>query len=77
MLILDAAEKVFGRDGIHDGSLRNIATQSGFSTAGIYLFFENKQHLLAETLSRRGTELTTAIAHVASLLSRSCTRSSM
>ncbi|MGA2305832.1 MAG: TetR/AcrR family transcriptional regulator [Acidimicrobiales bacterium] len=55
--ILDAAEKVFGEDGIHDGSLRKIALISGFSTASIYLFFANKQHLLSETLTRRGDEL--------------------
>ena len=55
--ILDAAERVFGEDGIHDGSLRRIAEESGFSTAAIYMFFENKQHLLSETLVRRGDEL--------------------
>jgi AcrR family transcriptional regulator len=55
--ILDAAEKVFGEDGFRDGSLRSIAELSGFSTAAIYLFFENKQHLLSETLTRRGDEL--------------------
>jgi TetR/AcrR family transcriptional regulator len=55
--ILDAAEKVFGEDGVRDGSLRSIAAQSGFSSSAIYLFFENKQHLLSETLTRRGDEL--------------------
>jgi AcrR family transcriptional regulator len=55
--ILDAAETVFGEDGMHDGSLRKIALMSGFSTASIYLFFTNKQHLLSETLTRRGDEL--------------------
>jgi AcrR family transcriptional regulator len=54
--ILDAAERVFGEDGLRDGSMRKIATESGFSTAAIYLFFENKQDLVAETLSRRGGE---------------------
>jgi AcrR family transcriptional regulator len=55
--ILDAAEKVFGANGLRDGSLREIGEESGFSTAAIYLFFDNKQHLVAETLSRRGDEL--------------------
>jgi AcrR family transcriptional regulator len=54
---LDAAEKVFGMRGIHNGSLREIADEAGFSAAAIYLFFENKQHLLSETLTRRGDEL--------------------
>ena len=55
--ILNAAEVVFAQSGIRDGSLREIAAEAGFSTAGLYLFFENKQHLLAETLTRRGDEL--------------------
>ena len=55
--ILDAAEKVFGEDGVRDGSVRKIAVESGFSAAAIYLFFENKQHLLSQTLTRRGDEL--------------------
>ncbi len=55
--ILDAAERVFGRHGIHDGSLRKIAMESGFSPAAIYLFFDNRQHLLAETITRRTDEL--------------------
>jgi AcrR family transcriptional regulator len=55
--ILDAAEKVFGLRGIHNGSLREIADEAGFSAAAIYVFFENKQHLLSETLTRRGDEL--------------------
>ncbi len=55
--ILDAAERVFGARGVRDGSLREIAAQAGFSTGAIYLFFDSKDHLLAETLSRRATEL--------------------
>lgn len=55
--ILDAAEQVFGVDGPAAGSLRQIAEASGFSTAAIYLFFDNKQDLLAQTLHRRGVEL--------------------
>jgi AcrR family transcriptional regulator len=60
--ILDAAERAFAERGLSEGSLRDIAKHSGFSTAAIYNYFENKQHLLAETLSRRGTELLEAIA---------------
>src|ERR1700712_3841788 len=60
--ILDAAEKVFGARGLRDGSLREIGEESGFSPAAIYLFFDNKQHLVAETLSRRGDELIAAVS---------------
>src|SRR3979490_1335352 len=63
--ILDAAEKVFGANGLRGGSLREIGEESGFSTAAIYLFFDNKQHLVAETLSRRGGELIAAVRRAA------------
>jgi len=63
--ILDAAERTFAERGLTEGSLRDIAKESGFSTAAIYNYFDNKQHLLAETLSRRGTELLDAIANAA------------
>jgi AcrR family transcriptional regulator len=63
--MLDAAERVFGAQGIREGSLRQIAELSGFSTAAIYLFFHNKQHLLAETLIRRGDELVAVLRAVA------------
>lgn len=63
--ILDAAERVFGQYGVHEGSVRQIAELSGFSTGAIYLFFDNKQHLLAETLARRGAELMRALQGVA------------
>jgi AcrR family transcriptional regulator len=59
--ILDAAEVVFGARGVRNGSLREIAAQAGFSTGAIYLFFESKEHLLAEALTRRATELVTTL----------------
>jgi AcrR family transcriptional regulator len=54
--ILDAAERVFGEDGLRDGSLRRIAELSGYSTAAVYKFFDSKQHLVTETLNRRADE---------------------
>jgi AcrR family transcriptional regulator len=63
--ILDAAERVFGQHGVRDGSLRQIAVLSGFSPAAIYLFFENKQDLLVETLTRRGAVLVNALQDAA------------
>jgi AcrR family transcriptional regulator len=64
--ILDAAERTFAERGLTEGSLRGIAKHSGFSTAAIYNYFENKQHLLAETLARRGIELLEVIENAAS-----------
>lgn len=55
--ILDAAEQVFAEKGLANGSLRDIAQASGFSTAAIYTYFENKQHLLADVLLRRAADL--------------------
>jgi AcrR family transcriptional regulator len=63
--ILDAAERVFGEHGIRDGSIRQIAAVSGFSPGAIYLFFESKQQLVAETLTRRGDELIAVLNAVA------------
>jgi AcrR family transcriptional regulator len=67
--ILDAAERAFAERGL-DGSLRDIAKLAGFSTAAIYNYFENKQQLFAETLSRRGIELLDVIARSAATADR-------
>ena len=63
--ILDAAERVFAERGLVEGSLRDIAKRSGFSTAAIYNYFENKDQLFAETLARRGLELLVVIERAA------------
>src|ERR1700736_6259329 len=54
--ILDAAERVFGEDGLRTGSLRRIADLSGYSTAAISKFFDSMHHLVAEVLTRRGDD---------------------
>ena len=63
--ILDAAERVFSEDGLRTGSLRRIADLSGYSTAAIYKFFDSKQHLVAETLNRRGDEYLAELSQAA------------
>jgi TetR/AcrR family transcriptional regulator len=63
--ILDAAERVFGEDGIHNGSVRRIAELSGFSSGAIYLFFENKTDVVTKTFDRRGKEWCDAIGTIA------------
>jgi AcrR family transcriptional regulator len=55
--ILDAAELVFARAGLSNASMRAIGDEAGFSSAALYLFFDNRQQLLAETLKRRSDEL--------------------
>jgi AcrR family transcriptional regulator len=64
--ILDAAERTFADSGLAEGSLRDIAKSSGFSTAAIYKYFENKHELFTETLARRGLELLDTIDRAAS-----------
>jgi AcrR family transcriptional regulator len=63
--ILDAAERVFGEDGIHGGSLRRVAEVSGFSVGALYLFFETKADLLVKTFERRGKEWDDAVQAIA------------
>jgi AcrR family transcriptional regulator len=63
--ILDAAEKVFGENGIHNGSVRRIAELSGFSPGAVYLFFENKGDLVTKTFDRRGKEWCDAVGIIA------------
>lgn len=63
--ILDAAERVFAAHGFQGGSVRKIGAESGFSAAAVYLFFDSKQQLLLETLSRRGDELVKAVGAAA------------
>jgi len=65
--ILDAAERVFAAHGIQAGSVRKIGAESGFSAAAIYLFFDNKEQLLLETLSRRAGELVAAVGAAAAI----------
>lgn len=55
--ILDVAGTVFGGDGTRHDCRRKIAASSGFSTAAFDCFFEDRQHLLIETLKGRAEEL--------------------
>jgi TetR/AcrR family transcriptional regulator len=54
--LLDAAEDVFGRKGFHDATLREVAELAEFSVGSVYSFFESKDHLFREVLTRRGDE---------------------
>jgi TetR/AcrR family transcriptional regulator len=51
--ILDAAQAVFGRDGIRGASLRAIAREAGCDPALIYYHFEHKEALFQALLARR------------------------
>jgi AcrR family transcriptional regulator len=71
--ILDAAERVYGEVGIHNASIRAIAHEAGFSPAGIYLFFDNRDELLKQTLRRRGEEHVGLITDAIAAASEPCT----
>ena len=63
--MLDAAERAFGARGYQAGSMREIATGAGFSSAALYMFFANKAELYREVLVRRGVELHDAMKSAA------------
>ncbi|MGE5436823.1 MAG: TetR/AcrR family transcriptional regulator [Syntrophothermus sp.] len=44
--ILDAAVEVFANDGFHKSKISKIATLANVATGSIYLYFENKEHIL-------------------------------
>ncbi|MEJ5255012.1 MAG: TetR/AcrR family transcriptional regulator [Acidimicrobiales bacterium] len=55
--ILDAAERVFGRKGFHNATLKEIAEQAEFSVGALYGFFDGKDDLFAQVLERQGRAL--------------------
>jgi AcrR family transcriptional regulator len=56
MQLLDAAEEVFGRQGYHETTLKEIAELAEFSVGSVYSFFENKDDLFRQIFVRRGEE---------------------
>ena len=43
--LLEAAERVFARDGFAGASMRGIAAEAGISVGGVYQFFPGKDTL--------------------------------
>jgi AcrR family transcriptional regulator len=48
--LLDAAERIFSARGYAGASIRDIASEAGFSVGGVYLFFPGKEELFAAVL---------------------------
>lgn len=67
-LILEAALRVFARDGLRDASIRAIAKEAGYATGAIYGYFPSKEHLYAaalrESLQRLRIDTETAVAGI-------------
>lgn len=53
--MLDAAEAVFTKKGFGAASMEEIAEEAGFSRAGLYARFGNKEDLLAAVLDRHSS----------------------
>ena len=51
--ILNAAIKVFAKKGFHNSRISDVAKEAGVAEGTIYLYFENKDHLLLSVFSRK------------------------
>ena len=51
--ILEAAVKVFARQGFHQSTVAQIAKEAGVADGTIYLYFKNKDDILAQFFSYR------------------------
>src|SRR6476646_1988094 len=65
-LILDAARRVFESEGLDGASLRQIATEAGYTPAALYFHFDSKEAIYAEvlrdSLARLGETVESAVA---------------
>jgi len=53
--ILDAAEYLFSKNGLHGVSLRDVAQQVGIHTTLVHYYFTDKQHLFESVFARRAS----------------------
>lgn len=50
--ILDAAERVFARDGFHAATMNDVAAEAGMSPGNLYRYFANKDAIIAGIAER-------------------------
>ncbi|MEA2331902.1 MAG: hypothetical protein QOH58_2040 [Thermoleophilaceae bacterium] len=55
--ILDAARRVFARDGYVEARMSDVAAEAGTSNGGLYRYFANKQELFAVLIADLHTQL--------------------
>lgn len=53
--ILDAAEFLFSKHGLHGVTLRDVAKRVGIHTTLVHYYFEDKQHLFEAVFARRAS----------------------
>ncbi len=61
-IILEAALRVFARDGLEDASMRAIGEEAGYTAAAIYFHFESKEAIYGELVSRSLDQLIAAVS---------------
>ncbi|HEX6549026.1 MAG TPA: TetR/AcrR family transcriptional regulator [Candidatus Dormibacteraeota bacterium] len=59
--ILDAAEKVFGREGFHKAAVFDIARAAGVGQGTFYLYFPSKQAVFVELVQEMGHDMRTTL----------------
>ena len=59
--ILDAAERVFVRDGYQGATIERIAQEAQFGVGTLYNFFEGKQQLFEEVVTKRADDALAAL----------------
>lgn len=55
--LLDAAERLFARDGYHGTAVSRIVAEAGLTQAAFYLYFKSKEEILESLLQRFEQEL--------------------
>ena len=66
--ILEAAGRVFARDGYVDARMLDIATEAGLSTGGLYRYFDNKTDVMAALIADIHEHFFEASGHTRPLL---------
>ncbi len=64
-LILEAAQRIFEREGLEGASLRAIAREAGYTPAALYFHFASKEALYAALLERSLQALKAAVDEAA------------
>jgi AcrR family transcriptional regulator len=66
--ILEAAGRVFSRDGYVDARMSDIATEAGLSTGGLYRYYDNKTDVFAALIADLHEEFYDASGHTGGVL---------
>ena len=50
--ILDAAVAAFGKKGLHNATMQDIAQEAGYTAASLYTYFKSKQEIVDAMVTR-------------------------